>query len=229
MSSNPEEYAYTIDPSFATAVALALESAINTALKFDPGTRQSLIPLTGKVLRIKTHQPKLELSLNVIGDQLFINAHPCGEYTTLVEGRLLELFSLIISPGPSLAKSGVTVGGQISLLANYQQILSTLDIDWEDALSSALGEVPAHQLGNRLRGLFNWLIPRVKSFPSFLSEFLTEELRAIPASTELEQFTVNVTTLRQDADRLEARLQKLQLQASAIQPVLPSTQSPHKH
>ncbi|WP_075185414.1 ubiquinone biosynthesis accessory factor UbiJ [Teredinibacter haidensis] len=197
------------DPSYVTAFAQGLESVINAALKYDPGTRRNLTKINGKVLAVDCRQPELTFYFQAIDEQLQVLAHYEDEPTTKIEGKLFSLFHLMQNPGHSLADSGVTVSGQVALLSDYQQILKNLEIDWEDALSSLMGDLPAHQIAQLARGAFNWFQPKGQRLPQFLAEFLTEELRAIPAKSEIEHFSRNVSLLRQQTDRLDARVQKL--------------------
>jgi Uncharacterized protein conserved in bacteria len=199
----------TQDPTLATAMAMSLEAAINAALTYDPGTRTKLRALAGKHLNIHTSQPALFLQLSVAEDQLQLSAHPELEATTTLEGKLLSVIGLVFSSNSSLANSGVTVSGQVGLLEQYQYIFNDVDIDWEDALSSVIGDLPAHQLALAGNAALDWFRSRSQRAPRFINEFLTEELRAIPAQTELNNYSEAVDRIRQQTDRLEAKINHL--------------------
>lgn len=194
------------DPSFATALAQALETAANTALSYDPGSRQQLSRLQGKVLQISSTHPPLSLFLTQAGDQLQVFAHWEGTPTTCLRGSLLSILGLLRNDTASLSESGVTVSGKVSLLSDYQRILHNLDIDWEDALGQVLGSIPAHQLAELMRSAVGWARPRATQWPQFAGEFISEELQAVPAKAEVQAFNRSVDQVRQATDRLEARL-----------------------
>ncbi|SMF51427.1 ubiquinone biosynthesis protein UbiJ [Alteromonadaceae bacterium Bs31] len=209
------------DPSLASALALSLESAINTALKFDPGTRAKLKQVEDKTLAIKCEQPTFNLFISANQQRISVSAHQDGEATTALNGSFINLSGLLINNAPSLAESGVRVEGQVALLAEYQQIVKDLDIDWEDALSSLVGDLPAHQIARLGKNGLAWLLPRGKLLPSFIAEFLTEELQALPHRTEVESFSREVEELRQKTERLDARIKLLQSQQ--LQQLKPSS------
>ncbi len=198
------------DPSLSSALALTMEKAVNTALKFDPGTRHQLTKIADKTLAIKCAQPDITLFISANAEQISISAHNELASTTELSGNLFKLLALLFRPASSLADSGVRVEGQVSLLASYQQLIKNLDIDWQDAASSLIGELPAHQLANVVGKAKNWAGARARPLPTFFSEFLTEELRAVPHRAELENFADDVEQLRQKTDRLNALLRTLE-------------------
>ncbi|WP_045857359.1 ubiquinone biosynthesis accessory factor UbiJ [Teredinibacter purpureus] len=205
----------TRDPTYATALALSIETALNASLQYDPGSRASLPKLHDKVLAIESEQGNLYL--HAVDEHIYVLAHYSGEATATLKGEWLTLLMLIFNPSHSLAGSGVNVSGQVSLLADYQHFMKNLDIDWEDALSQKVGDLPAHYAAKAFKGLFNTLKPRALRTPQFISEFLTEELRAVPTVTELERFNQTVNTLRQQSERLDARVNKLLASISSQQ------------
>lgn len=198
-----------LDPTITTALAHALETGMNAALTFDPGTRQQLTRLEGQILQISSTRPSASLYLNPVKEQLHVYTHWAGESTVTLQGNLFNILGLLTHPSPSLASSGVSVTGKVSVLGEYQHLLHHLDIDWEDALASLLGDLPAHQLANTLRHVTQWIKPRQHYWPQFIGEFITEELRAVPAKAEVSAFNRNVDDVRQATDRLLARADNL--------------------
>ncbi|WP_188150017.1 ubiquinone biosynthesis accessory factor UbiJ [Teredinibacter waterburyi] len=205
------------DPTYVTALAAVLEKIVNTALTYDPATKVGLQKLENHVLAVQITEPQLKLYFVVLADQLDVMAHCETPVATLLQGSLQDLIKLASQPSTSLANSGVRVEGQIGLLSEYQQVLSQLDIDWEDALASRLGDLPAHQIAQALRAATNWIKPRSRKAASFTADFLTEELRVLPHKLEVDQYVQQVDQLREASDRLEARLQRLLLQQAQQQ------------
>jgi len=199
------------DPSIATALASGLETAINAALRYDPGTRGQLSKLAGKTLAIDASAPDFELFLSVSNNTLLVSAHGEQEHvTTMLSGSCTNIFTLLLKEEANLTGSGVSVSGKIGLLGDYQHVFAQLDIDWEDALSDVIGDLPAHHIASAGGALLGWLTPRVREFPNRFSEFVTEELRLAPSRAEAEAFNLALTDIRQRSERLEARLQQLQ-------------------
>lgn len=202
----------TTDPGFITTVTLVLEKTLNTALKFDPGTRGKLAAINGKVLAVQVLQPAFTFYLRATGDQLDVLGYCETPANATLSGTAADIGRLAMASNSSLADSGVRVEGEVGLLNHYQQLIRELDIDWEDALAGLMGDLPAHQFATLARSAIDWLKPRRQRIPLILAEFLTEELRALPPAAEQEAFGRDVASVRQQTDRLEARIRKLQQQ-----------------
>ncbi len=199
-----------IDPTVTTASLAALEAMVNTALNYDPGSRLALEKLSGQVLAVESTAPAFEMYIAPGPGGLRLMG-VCGEaITTRLRGPLPALLHLAVADTTTLADSGVEVLGSTGLLTDLQRVARNLDLDWEEALTQLLGDVLGHQVAEHLRLRFHWLGGRLSSAQRLLSEYLTEELAALPARQELEAFSSRVDELRLGTDRLAARLDQLQ-------------------
>ena len=111
-----------------------------------------------------------------------------------------------------LFAGNVRVDGDTGVAQRFSDALGGLDIDWEEQLSKLTGDVFAHELGRGLRGARRESERVGRSMRDNLSEYLTEEARVLPHRYEVEDFIVDVDALRDDADRLEARIARLEKQ-----------------
>jgi ubiquinone biosynthesis protein UbiJ len=84
-----------------------------------------------------------------------------------------------------------------------------MDIDWSEPLADILGDELAYQLQISGNSFIKWGRESIKSFSMNVSEYLQEESRDVLTDTELEIFNTNVDQLREDVDRLQARLNSL--------------------
>jgi ubiquinone biosynthesis protein UbiJ len=80
----------------------------------------------------------------------------------------------------------------------------------EEELSRVIGDVAAHQVGNAARAFLEFGRRAAGTLAQNVAEYLQEEGRDVPARTEAEEFNVEVDRLRDDVERLEARLALLQ-------------------
>ena len=103
----------------------------------------------------------------------------------------------------------VSFHGNVALAQKMQAILAGLDIDWEEALAERSGDVLAFQVHQRARKLGEWLKDSAESVLQTSSEYLREEARLSPTEVEFERFRAQLTTLKHDVARAEARLQHL--------------------
>ena len=196
-----------MDPSILTLMTAAMESVVNTALRYDPASRQQLAELTD-ILAIHSTTPRLSLYCCGSEDGIRIMSYCDAPVTTQLTGSPLALLSLIKQP-TSLAGSGVELSGSIGLLQQWQGIMHQLDIDWEDAISQVLGDIAGPTLANNLRQGANWFQDQQQQQWRLVKEYLPEEIKLIPSKTELDCFYQDVSNLSLDTDRIHARLNNI--------------------
>jgi ubiquinone biosynthesis protein UbiJ len=88
-----------------------------------------------------------------------------------------------------------------------------------------IGDVAARQVANFARGLLDWGRRAGGSLATSVAEYLQEEGRDLPTRTETEEFLADVDRLRDDTERLEARLARLESRTSATVPRRPRKQT----
>ncbi|UCE88534.1 MAG: SCP2 sterol-binding domain-containing protein [Pseudomonadota bacterium] len=200
-------------PSAEASMAIvgALESALNTWLRLDPATPTRLAQFSGKVIAM--HLRGLELTLYLLPDSqgVQIQSRHDGEADTTISGTPLGLVDMTLGGqgANTLFKGDVSISGDVELGQAFKQILDDMDIDWEEWLSRLTGDVLAHKLGNLVRGLAEWGLESGKTLGRDISEYLEHEGRFVVTRPALEPFLAAVDTLRDDVERLEARIQRL--------------------
>ena len=194
------------DPTFRAGFDAALETAINTALRYDPGTRARLDRLAGKVLGVALSAPKMTLFLVIEEDGIEVHSRWSGAVTTELQGSAIAFLQLLKSRDATPAKLGVTVRGSSAFLAELQSILRDLDIDWEEPLSKLVGDSPAHQIGLGVRAAAGWLKDALGKAPDAAAEAVSEEWKVTPPQAQFDAFADDVAAFSQGVDRLEARV-----------------------
>ena len=195
--------------TFTIAALASVEKMINAALRYDPATRIGLTQLEGKILAVHFTAPAINVYLMPMDDELRLMGNWDGDVDTHITGSLLALAQLSQTEIHNLKDTGVTVMGDLALLAEYQRLMKNLDIDWEDMLSQFTGDIIGHQTAQVIRAKFGWVKDRAASAQRLTSEFLTEELKTLPGKPELEHFYQQVDDLRLAVDRAAARVEKL--------------------
>ncbi|WP_295803486.1 SCP2 sterol-binding domain-containing protein [uncultured Microbulbifer sp.] len=197
------------DPTFRAGFDATLETAINSALRYDPGTRARLDKLAGKVLAVALSAPKMNLFLVIEDERIEVHSRWGGEVTTELQGSAIAFLQLLKNRDATPAKLGVTVRGSSAFLAELQSILRDLDIDWEEPLSKLVGDSPAHQIGLGVRAAAGWLKDALGKAPGAAAEAVSEEWQVTPPQAQFEAFAEDVSELVQGVDRLEARIAHL--------------------
>lgn len=192
-------------PVFAGAL---LEGGLNRFLALDPDFLPRLQALEGRVIAIEV--PGL-LSVYVLpnrhGVQLL--GRYAGDVDVRLRGSVVALMSLAGSDVGALRDGTVEVEGDLELAQEFNQILARHDIDWEELLSRWVGDGPAHQMGRVWAVVARWGRQLVDDQRANVSAYVQEEAGILVSRSEADAFMDDVDQLRADADRLEARIQRL--------------------
>jgi ubiquinone biosynthesis protein UbiJ len=198
-----------MDAMLLTAALASAEQLINKALAYDPGTRNGLQKLHGQVLAIHITAPDIQIFVTPDTDGLRLMAQWEGDVDTRISGSLVALARLANKDVHNLKDSGVDVMGKTALLADWQQLVKNIDIDWEEILTQFMGDIVGHQAAQLIRTKLDWAGARVNTGQRLVREFLTEELKTIPGKNELEDFYRQVDDVRLAVDRAAARVENL--------------------
>ena len=128
-----------------------------------------------------------------------------------LSGTPLSLLRLA-GPAPEAALRGgaVHIEGDAEVAQTFSELLQAAQPDLEEELSRVVGDVAAHQIGNAARTALGFARRAHDTLLQNVSEYLQEEGRDVPNRTEAEEFLHGVDRLRDDVDRLEARLKLLE-------------------
>lgn len=199
-----------MDSLLTTGALTSAEKIINAALRYDPATRLKLARLSGKILALKITAPvAFDVFVAPLDEEIQLMAHWDGDVDTQLSGSLMALVQISTTEIHNLKYSGFTAMGDLGLLADLQQLLKQVDIDWEDMLSQFTGDIIGHQVASVIRAKFGWVKDRAQTATRLTKEFLTEEYQALVSKPELEDFYQQVDELRLAVDRAAARVEKL--------------------
>ena len=190
----------------------ALEAALNQYLSLDPEMSRQLGKLHGAVIGFDLSGTGIQMFF--IPDQkgqVQVFSQLEGNADCLVTGSPLSLLRSSQSDNAEQVFSGeVEIQGNSSLAQEFTRILKQVDVDWEEQLSRITGDIIAHQAGTAFRNTSNWFTRNNESARQNLQEYLQEEARLLPGMFELENFYNDVDQLRDDTERLAARIKRLQ-------------------
>ena len=203
----------TIDPGVTTAIASAIEVMANTALRYDPISRQQVGNITDILaIAIQLDGPDdTPWILYCCGDDdgLRIMTHCEEAVTTTLKGSPRALLSLLQQPS-HMGNTGVEVSGSIHLLQLWQHVLHNLDVDWEEGISHILGDIIGPKIAHSIRRGLHWANEQKQECDRLLQEYLTEEIQALPSRVQIDTWLDNISELSLSADRLMARIARLE-------------------
>ena len=196
------------------ALAVALETALNQAMEWDPGTQQRLLPLLERPLCIQVDPPGFHLWLLSDARGLRVQWECAEDAAVTLTGTPLSLTALAFGDRTPLQHGRVTLSGDATLMAELQDILHALDPDWEGALAGVIGDVPAHLLGRRIRDTLGWVRQAHQALLANIEDYVQEETGTLPARNEAEALFEDIGELRLATDRLQARIEQLETVAA---------------
>lgn len=187
------------------------ETSLNQLLKKDPKTLKQLEKLSGKVIRFDIRQPTLHLTLvpNAEGIDLLLHSEATTDLT--LSGQASDFIQMLYSSNPDekLFGKGIDVLGDTGLATQFSQLLRDFSIDWEAWLADIVGDTTAHPLAQFINQQRQFFSQARQSLTDNTVEYLQEELGVLPPRPEIEEFMEKVDQLRDDVERLEARINAL--------------------
>jgi ubiquinone biosynthesis protein UbiJ len=200
--------------STAAAAVGALELLINRYLAMDPYAMEQLAELHGQVICIEVVGLQLRLFMVPGPSGIQVLSRFEEEPDCTLRGTPLALARMRNSETKTdqLLAGNVEVVGNTELGHRFGEILSGLDIDWEEQLSRFTGDPLAHEIGRGVRGIKNWGGQTLRTWGTNLQEYLQEELRLLPSRLEIEDFLDDVDQYRDDVERMQARVERLHQQ-----------------
>ncbi len=183
-------------------------AVVNRILHMDPQAQERLRPLAGRVLAVELEEIELPLRFTFTEHAIEPAATDAVADAT-VKAHPAALLSLALR-GDQGSTGAVEFRGDVAVVHGVRKLLGELEIDWEEQLASVTGDILAHQLGNLARGAARWFTQSGRTVEQNLGEYLTEESRQLPGEPEVSGFLSGVDRLREDADRLAARLTRLE-------------------
>lgn len=200
------------DPLFAVLLADFLEKSWSRWLALAGNGPELLAPLAGKVIAIRLwpHGGALYFCPTATGMQVL------GEFSgapdVILAGTPSALFRQRLGGAArgTLQPGEIEISGDSDTARRFQNLLDLLAIDWERHLARYTGRGIAASVVELIRRSGAAGRAGAAALGTDLAEFWQEETRELPARPEAEAFLDAVDTLRADADRLEARIQRLE-------------------
>ena len=196
-----------------TLVLTGLESALNCYLNLDKDAVSQLKKLAGKILKIEITAPiAFDVYLQINSNNINLLNQVYTDPDATITGSVSDLAMMFYKyqKGETQVTQNVMINGDLHLVEAISVIFKHTQIDWEEHLSKIAGDVVARQVGNIVRNWRDW----GKSFVALLqentTEYIQEERRWLPPQQEIEDFYRDVHDIRNDVERLEARLVRLQ-------------------
>lgn len=190
-----------------------LEQTLNQVIGLDPEAGRRLAVLHGQVVRIDLlgtgvrlhfvpgHDGRVQLLGSIEGDpDCTLTGSP---FDLMRAGDKTQ-------SAAQLFAGKVRIEGDTRVAHSFSETLAGLDIDWEEQLAHLTGDIAAHEIGRGARAVIHEGSRIGRSTRDSLSEYLTEEVRLLPHRFEIDDFLNDIDALRDDSERLAARISLLE-------------------
>jgi ubiquinone biosynthesis protein UbiJ len=187
-----------------------IEAELNRCVGESTAARDVLARLDGTSFAVHVEGLGLTGVLHAEGERLRIDSDAASATATL-SATPLDLLRLLRADGVSgVKRTRASLSGDLEVADRYARMLKLARPDLEGEVARWVGDVPAHALGEAVRGLAAWLGRAGAALRMNTAEYLQEESRALPAPLEAQAFYSDVERLRDDVERLAARLARLE-------------------
>lgn len=188
-----------------------LQALLDAKVEGSPRARALLALLDGKRLRVVVRHTPWEVS--VLAEQgrarLQRSAPPDADVT--LAGTPLSMLALLREdPAEVIRRGDVSLTGDGEAGTRFQELAALLRPELEEGLSRVIGDVPAWGVGSLLRKALDFGRTAVATQAANVGEYLAHEKRVLVPLAEARQYIEGVDALREQADRLAARVAQLE-------------------
>ena len=187
-----------------------IESELNRCIGESTAARELLARLQGTSFAVHVEGLGVTGVFHADGERLRLDSDATDATATL-SATPFDLIRLLRADGVSgVKRTRAALSGDLDVAERYARMLKLARPDLEEEVARWVGDVPAHALGLVARGVGAWLARADGALRMNTAEFLQEESRALPAPLEAQGFYSDVERLRDDVERLAARLARLE-------------------
>lgn len=200
--------------------AAFLEQGSNTLLKLDPEHLHLLKPLTGQSLQLVITPIQWPLVLYFSATQIDISlpeqqlAEDAVDCTVVVALSALDQIRDTNNLTKLIKADKLDLQGDLKVLQNLSALLSELDLDLEKILTTYLGHTPAQYtlaFAEKAKTMGEYWFDQVQVT---VAEALVEEKKLVASAMRIALYCEDVTQVRYQLDRVEARIALLEKQAA---------------
>ena len=195
----------TLNGPLDRVVAAALNHVVGQA----PWAREALLKHTGNTAAFVVAPFEFALGIDATG-----TFQPAGETATPdLRVELTPGAAARVATGQASLNEVARIDGDAAFGATLRQLAQNLRWDYEEDLSKVVGDIAAHRAAGVLRSLAAWPRSAGERIGQAAAEYATEEAQLMPSRHEFEAWLADVDRLRDDAERLEKRIARLEAAA----------------
>jgi ubiquinone biosynthesis protein UbiJ len=132
-----------------------------------------------------------------------------------ITGSAAALLRLASGGSAAAGQRSARVRGDAEIANLFRRLIARARPDWEEELSRFVGDPAARRLSRLAGSTVAWMRRTRRTALENVAEYLQEESRDLVNGAELEEFLHGVDVLRETADRVEARIERIERRLKA--------------
>lgn len=185
-----------------------LETGVNKLHQLDSSAKQKRKALDGTIVGVSLKEINKPLYFVISNQQIDLLSCYEGQPDCFIRLNFLALIELQDNHQlTNLIKSGqLEVDGDIKIVQQFAELLTEMDIDWEEHLASKVGDILAHKIVYHAKQCKKVLAKQANKAHKQLAEIITEELKLAPGPLEVAYFCDQVSDIEKQVAALEKQL-----------------------
>lgn len=193
-----------------------LQALVDRGVEGSPRARELLAQLEGRSMEVAARYTPLRVTLLAMNGKLQLLRDSQADADVRLSGTPLNLASLLREePAAVIRRGDATLDGDAEVGQRFQELFQLLRPNLEAGLARVIGDVPAYGVGSMIRKALEWGRSSAATQAQNVGEYLAHERRVLVPRAEAAQFLEQVDSLRESADRLAARIARLEAAGSA--------------
>jgi ubiquinone biosynthesis protein UbiJ len=203
------------------AIERMLERAVAQARTDSPRAAALLRALQQRSLHVRISGTPFDLVFQSTGDTLRLRRADTDAGTSAADasivGAPLSLLALAgEDPQAAITRGDVKIEGDGQIAQQFRELAMLMRPDLEATLSRLVGRPGAHVAMRSLRAVADWARASAWTSVQNMAEYLAYERGDLVSQPEADHFLHGVDQLREQVDRLDARLRQLELALAAL-------------
>jgi ubiquinone biosynthesis accessory factor UbiJ len=186
----------------------SIERLLNRSLPRSPRAQALAATLAGRSLVVEVTGAG-PVVLSSTGERIRIERGAGAPADASVSAGPFSLLALARGRSHNLSATGATISGNAEVAQQFSELLGLLKPDPEEELAQLVGDGPAHHVGRLARAATAFGDRAARTTVRNFAEYLAHERRDLVPKAEGRQLLDGIDALRDDVDRVEARLNDL--------------------
>ncbi|WP_100550921.1 SCP2 sterol-binding domain-containing protein [Caedibacter taeniospiralis] len=191
-------------------IVKSINFLLDKILSLDPQKSYLLDRLKQRTLTIQLNDFAMRFCLIPTADNLIFDVADGTHQTNILSADSGVLIAMALSASPQryIQKAEASFEGDMYVLEAYRDFFKAIHPDLMFTLTQGQTTTLSSLLSKPFDAIKHWWLVSKAQFPIELREYLQYEKELIPCKEELEDFFTDVQQLKQDVERVTARLER---------------------